>query len=52
MNIAANRPAEGEEDISDVRRYIASAVKPEKAGASRTHMFRISIGIARSRRMW
>jgi len=47
INAAARRPADGEADISEVRRYIARAVKPEKPGASRTHMFRISTGIER-----
>jgi hypothetical protein len=52
MNAAARRPAEGEVDISHVKRYIARAVKPEKAGASRTQMFRMSTGIVRKRRIW
>ncbi len=51
MNAAARRPADGEVDISDVRRYAARAVRPENAGASRTQMFRMSTGIARRRRV-
>lgn len=52
MNAAANSPAEGEADISDVRRYIANAVSPEKPGARSTQMFLMSTGIERSRRRW
>ena len=50
MKTAARRPAEGEVDISEVRRYAANAVRPENAGARRTQMLRISTGIERSRR--
>ena len=49
MKVAANRPADGEVVISEVRRYIATAVNPEKAGASRTQMFRMSTGIESNR---
>jgi hypothetical protein len=52
MNAAAKRPADGEEDISEVKRYIASAVRPENPGARRTQMFRMSTGRDKSRRMW
>ena len=52
MNAAASRPAEGDADISEVSRYIASAVRPENAGARRTQMFRMSTGIERKRRTW
>jgi hypothetical protein len=50
MKIAASRPAEGDVDISLVKRYVANAVNPENPGASNTHMFRISTGIVRARR--
>jgi len=52
IKAAAKRPAEGEVDISEVRRYIARAVSPEKPGASSTQTLRISTGIVRRRRMW
>jgi len=52
MKHAASRPAEGESDISEVRRYVAKAVRPENAGASRTQMLRMSTGKVRKRRRW
>jgi hypothetical protein len=52
MNAAARRPAEGDGDISDVKRYIAKAVNPENPGASKTQIFRISTGNVRNRRTW
>lgn len=52
MKAAASRPAEGDSDISEVRRYVARAVSPEKAGARSTQMLRISTGIVRKRRRW
>lgn len=52
MKIAARRPADGEVDISLVKRYVANAVKPEKAGASSTQIFRISTGRVRARKVW
>lgn len=52
INTAASRPAEGDVDISEVRRYAAKAVRPENAGASRTQMLRISTGMESSRRRW
>ena len=50
MKAAARSPAEGEVDISEVKRYAAKAVKPENPGASKTHMLRMSTGIASKRR--
>jgi len=52
MNTAASRPADGDVLISEVMRYDANAVSPEKAGARRTQMFRMSTGIDRNRRIW
>ena len=52
MKIAASSPAEGESLISEVNRYVANAVRPEKAGARRTQMFRMSTGSVRNRRRW
>lgn len=52
MKIAARRPAEGDVDISLVKRYVAKAVSPEKPGARSTQIFRISTGIVRARRAW
>lgn len=51
MNAAASRPADGDADISDVSKYIANAVRPEKPGARRTQMFRMSTGIERNRKI-
>ena len=52
MNPAARRPAEGDGVISLVNRYIANDVRPEKAGASKTQMLRMSTGSVRKRRTW
>lgn len=52
MNTAARRPADGDADISEVRRYDAYAVRPENAGARSTQMFRMSTGKLKNRRMW
>ena len=52
MNTAASKPAEGESLISEVKRYVAKAVRPEKPGARRTHMLRMSTGRVRKRRTW
>lgn len=52
MNAAAKSPADGEADISEVRRYMANAVNPENPGARSTQMFRMSTGIERRRRTW
>jgi len=48
MKIADKSPAEGDVDISDVKRYVANAVNPEHAGASNTHIFRMSTGKVRN----
>ncbi len=52
MNAADSKPADGEVDISDVRRYVANAVRPENPGASSTQIFRMSTGRVRNRRIW
>jgi hypothetical protein len=52
MKAAARRPADGEVDISEVRRYVASDVRPENPGANKTQMLRISTGKVRKRRIW
>jgi hypothetical protein len=52
IKMAASKPAEGDVDISEVRRYMARAVKPEKPGARRTQIFLMSTGIERRRRIW
>jgi len=52
MNTAAKRPAEEDVVISLVRRYAETAVRPEKAGASRTQTLRMSTGIVKARRAW
>lgn len=51
MKAAARRPADSSFN-SLAKRYVAKAVSPEKAGARRTQMFRISTGSLRIRRMW
>jgi hypothetical protein len=52
INAAANRPADGEDDISDVSKYMAKAVNPEKPGARRTQIFLMSTGRPNKRRTW
>jgi len=52
MKIAARSPAEGDVDISFVKRYVAKAVRPENPGASSTQIFRMSTGIVRALRAW
>jgi hypothetical protein len=52
MKTAASRPADGLVLISEVNRYAAKAVKPEKPGASSTQMLRMSTGNVSQRRAW
>ena len=50
MKTAARRPAECDPATSIVRRYEAVEVRPEKPGASRTHIFLMSTGKVRNLR--